>query len=97
MEPYPKSRAKDLHPDEIEVESESKDKVAFVPFMGISPFRYRDIFQKGKRKNEQGNADVWYQNEKRPLVDSVFPSYPETEVWALAPLLGEVKQTRQVS
>jgi deoxycytidylate deaminase len=59
MEPYPKSRAKDLHPDEIEIEAESESKVAFVPFMGISPFRYRDIFQKGRRKDEEGTADDW--------------------------------------
>jgi cytidine deaminase len=57
MEPYPKSRAKDLHPDEIEIEAESPTKVSFVPFMGISPYRYRDLFQKGKRKNEHGDAD----------------------------------------
>ncbi|MDA9421584.1 anti-phage dCTP deaminase [Bradyrhizobium sp. CCBAU 53380] len=92
MEPYPKSRAKELHPDEIEIEAESQKKVAFVPFMGISPFRYRDLFQKGKRKNSDGKARDWYQqNKMRPMVDMVVPSYTENEKWALAKLLGEVK------
>jgi len=54
MEPYPKSKAKDLHANEIEIEKESKEKVSFVPFLGISPFRYRDISQKEKRKDPMG-------------------------------------------
>jgi hypothetical protein len=63
MEPYPKSRAKDLHPDEIEVEAETPGKVSFVPFMGISPFRYRDIFQKSRRKRDDGSALDWYDDK----------------------------------
>jgi cytidine deaminase len=93
MEPYPKSRAKDLHPDEIEIEAEVPGKVSFVPFMGISPFRYRDIFQKGKRKGDDGIAFDWYNNQQRPLIEVVLPSYTENEKWALAPLLGAVKPT----
>ena len=92
MEPYPKSRAKDLHPDEIEVEAEAEGKVSFVPFMGISPFRYRDIFQKGRRKKDDGTALDWYhEDEKRPMIEAVMPSYIKNEDWALAPLLGVVK------
>jgi deoxycytidylate deaminase len=91
MEPYPKSRAKDLHPDEIEIEAESDDKVSFVPFMGISPYRYRDLFQKGKRKKSDGKARDWYLTDMRPMVDMVVPSYTENETWALADLLGDVK------
>jgi cytidine deaminase len=91
MEPYPKSRAKDLHPDEIEVEAQSISKVSFVPFMGISPFRYRDLFQKGRRKDDDGEAHDWYNDRKRPMIEVVLPSYTENEKWALASLLGEVK------
>src|SRR5262249_39290572 len=39
MEPYPKSRAKDLHQNEIEIEKTTPGRVSFVPFLGISPFR----------------------------------------------------------
>jgi len=91
MEPYPKSRAKDLHPDEIEIEAEAPDKVSFVPFMGISPFRYRDLFQKGKRKRADGKARDWYHDDMRPMVDMVVPSYTDNEKWALAEMLGAVK------
>jgi cytidine deaminase len=91
MEPYPKSRAKDLHPDEIEIEAESSTKVSFVPFMGISPFRYRDIFQKGRRKKDDGEAQDWYRGEKAPMIDFVLPTYTYSEDWALAELVGEVR------
>jgi deoxycytidylate deaminase len=91
MEPYPKSRARDLHPDEIEIEAESPTKVSFVPFMGISPYRYRDLFQKGKRKDEYGDAYDWYRNQQSPMIQVVLPSYTENEKWALAPLLGSVE------
>ena len=61
MEPYPKSKAKELHKNEITIETESGDCVSFVPFIGIAPFRYRDIFQKSrKRKDKNGNAKTWY-------------------------------------
>jgi cytidine deaminase len=91
MEPYPKSRVKDLHPDEIEIEAESSTRVSLVPFMGISPHRYRDLFQKGKRKDDQGEAHVWYREKKSPMIEVVLPSYIENEKWALAPLLGSIK------
>jgi hypothetical protein len=59
--------------------------------MGISPYRYRDLFQKGKRKDEQGDAYDWYRNKQSPMIEVVLPSYTENEKWALAPLLGQVK------
>ncbi|GGD91229.1 deoxycytidylate deaminase [Tsuneonella deserti] len=37
MEPYPKSRAKQLHKNEIEIEKKSETRVSFMPFLGISP------------------------------------------------------------
>jgi deoxycytidylate deaminase len=94
MEPYPKSRAKDLHPDEIEIEAESKDRVSFVPFIGISPFRYRDVFQKQRRKRADGQADDWYRGQRAPMIDFVLPTYTYSEDWALAPLIGELKESQ---
>jgi cytidine/deoxycytidylate deaminase-like protein len=90
MEPYPKSRAKDLHPDEIELEVEVEGKVGFIPFMGISPYRYRDIFQKGKRKGDDGKARAWYYDERRPMIEVIQPSYLANEEWAMGPMLGQV-------
>ena len=88
MEPYPKSRAKDLHENEIEIEKEDASKVSFLPFLGISPFRYRDIFQKGKRKDERGIARRWYYGRERPLIEILAPFYLDLEDSEAAKLFG---------
>jgi len=47
IEPYPKSKAKDLHSDAIcfdEDEAKNSGKIPFVPFVGIGPRRYLDLF-----------------------------------------------------
>jgi deoxycytidylate deaminase len=89
MEPYPKSRAKELHKNEIEIERPSTTKVSFMPFIGISPYRYRDIFQKKVRKTN-GKANKWYRGEPRPMIDVLAPTYTELEQFAVANLFGEV-------
>ena len=92
IEPYPKSLAKLLHANEIEVEGDSPSRVEFKPFLGISPARYRDIFQKGRRKDADGRAKRWYHqdNEAQPLVEVMYPAYLAMEDYALQPLLGRV-------
>ena len=93
MEPYPKSRAEELHADEIEIESDNDPKkVSFVPFMGVSPFRYRDIFQKRKRKKSDGTVDPWQYGQPQPCINVGFPSYPnDSEIWVMQRIIGEVK------
>ena len=44
IEPYAKSRASALHPDEISVDREEAGKVPFLPFVGVGPRRYFDLF-----------------------------------------------------
>jgi deoxycytidylate deaminase len=90
MEPYPKSKAKELHKNEIEIERPSTSKVSFMPFLGISPQRYRDIFQKKSRKT-RGKANKWYRGEPRPMIDVLAPTYTQLEQFAVANLLGDVQ------
>jgi cytidine deaminase len=98
MEPYPKSRAKELHQNEIDIEAETPNRVSFMPFLGISPFRYADIFQKGRRKNQDGSAKTWYHDKPRPMIDIVWPSYIRVEPLAYADLFGSITtQTPGVS
>lgn len=89
MEPYPKSRAKELHYNEIELEKPSETRVSFQPFLGISPFRYRDIFEKSKRKSG-GSANKWYYDTPAPLIDVIVPNYTHLESFAIAGLFGKV-------
>jgi hypothetical protein len=90
MEPYPKSRAKQLHSHEIEIEKPSETRVLFVPFMGISPHRYRDIFEKKSRKKD-GKAIQWYRNEPRPLIEVSAPGYLDVEHWEVSKLGGTIQ------
>jgi deoxycytidylate deaminase len=79
LEPYPKSYASKLHKDSIHLGTDGpKNKVAFVPFIGVSPFRYRDLFEKGKRKY-LGQAQEWNFGKRRPQIDVYFPSYFRSE------------------
>jgi deoxycytidylate deaminase len=79
LEPYPKSYAKKLHGDSIALDGEGDSKkVKFVPFIGVSPFRYRDLFEKGKRKSDS-KAVEWSKGRKQPQLGVYFPSYAESE------------------
>ncbi|WP_288588756.1 anti-phage dCTP deaminase [uncultured Methylobacterium sp.] len=87
LEPYPKSYAQKLHSDSIEIDSAlDNEKVKFQPFIGISPFRYRDLFEKGKRKDGSGEAKKWFAEPRRPMIDVVYPSHVEAENLVIAEL-----------
>jgi hypothetical protein len=90
MEPYPKSRAKQLHKHEIEIEKQSETRVSFMPFLGISPYRYRDIFEKRSRK-EHGRAKVWYRGEPRPMIEVSAPAYLDVEALEVGTLGGSIQ------
>lgn len=84
LEPYPKSYAEDLHSDSITFDpSETDRKVFFEPFIGISPRRYRDIFEKKKRKFDDGKIRQWYEGEPEPIpaprIEDRSHSYIENE------------------
>lgn len=62
VEPYPKSKAKQLHQDSISVDptAPSTDHVNFEPFEGIAPRQYQDIFDAGElRKDNEGRTIDW--------------------------------------
>ena len=89
LEPYPKSKARDLNPDSITFDPHEKDdKVLFRTFVGISPRRYRDIFEKGKRKDESGNAVDWYEGHPAPRVEDRSPTYMANEQPSIVVSLG---------
>lgn len=59
IEPYEKSRVKDLYPDSIAIEPSAScpDRVAFKSFVGVAPRRYIDFFQsRGSKKNKDGSV-----------------------------------------
>lgn len=90
LEPYPKSRAKQLHSNEIEIEHENPDKVSFIPFLGISPYRYRDIFEKGSRKSG-AIARTWYTEDDQPgpMLPKTLPLYVDLEQIEIDKMQGD--------
>lgn len=92
VEPYPKSYAQELHDDAIHIEGNGDDgKVGFQRFTGISPFRYRDFFEKGKRKYSGGSAQKWNRDEMRPMVEVLYPSYSKSENYVVKLLEGKIE------
>lgn len=85
LEPYPKSHAKDLHSDSITFSpAETNEKVLFEPFIGISPRRYRDIFEKKRRKDSLGKATPWNAGKPVPRIEDRSSSYIDNEEPAIS-------------
>jgi deoxycytidylate deaminase len=94
LEPYPKSLATDLHSDAICVEGgdrghyQSYSCVEFEHFCGVTPRRYREIFERGKRKKDKDGSFIEYMNgEPSPIVDIKYPFYHELEAFITNPLM----------
>jgi len=69
VEPYPKSRARHLHGDAIQVDAQKPvaGPVVFEPFVGIAPRQYQDIFDaRDRRKDTAGRIFNWRVEGKRP-------------------------------
>ncbi len=57
-----------------------QDRVAFETFIGVAPNRFRDLFEKKKRK-AGGTAQEWYNGECRPMIEVYYPSYFQAETY----------------
>jgi deoxycytidylate deaminase len=86
--PYPKSLAANLHSDSISIEGADRGKyisfpsVSFEHFDGVSPRRYRELFERSSRK-QSGMFMEWIDGTKQPIVDLKFPFYMTLERSAL--------------
>lgn len=87
VEPYPKSKAFDFHDDAIGVENTSNsDTVLFVPFVGIGPRKFFDMFSMRlssgfeiERKNKKGYVLHWKPEESYVRIQMLPCSYLEKE------------------
>jgi len=99
IEPYPKSRAMELHSDAISLSAE-QGKVRFRPFVGIGPKRYvelfvlRDIAGGGvARKGEDGKVVGWSRQGQRPVVSDRMFTYIGREKRALGLMNERIPST----
>jgi deoxycytidylate deaminase len=93
IEPYPKSYVDLLLRDTIELRTSSphsvSNKVVFSPFIGISPYRYRELFERGKRKSAAGDLVEWLKTPPQPNLAYTHAFHPRNEAVAID-ALGEV-------
>lgn len=97
VEPYPKSYAYDLYRDDIVLKRGAAlvpGKVHFEPFIGIAPYRYRDFFEKSKRKNKDGQAMDWQTGRPSPIVKGTGTEYIDVETQYLKVLVEKLAELR---
>jgi deoxycytidylate deaminase len=101
LEPYPKSLTSDLHADAVLIEGGDRGKyqpypcVMFDHFHGICPRRYREMFERTTRKDNDGNFVEWNtDNVARPIVDLKFPFYMSLEEEVLQNLAGYLQSLK---
>lgn len=93
VEPYPKSRAPSSHTDSIVVGLPTSTMVSFEHFEGVSPKRYRDIFQKGKRRKDSVIQN-WYEGEPRPRMHQRDNLHVQKEAFAVSSTLKKLEDKR---
>jgi deoxycytidylate deaminase len=89
VEPYPKSKARELHSDAIcfdEAEAKDSGRIPFLPFVGIGPRRYLDFFSldlsSGRqidRKGDENRLSVPQKADRAPRVPLLPLSFLERE------------------
>jgi deoxycytidylate deaminase len=79
IEPYPKSAAEELYGDSLTVDAEERSgtKVAFEPFVGISPNLYLLAFGfvPDSRKDSRGDVRNWQPAKAEPRLKQFVASY----------------------
>jgi deoxycytidylate deaminase len=89
IEPYAKSRAFDLHRDAITALDNDVQKVRFLPFAGIGPRRFLDLFSltlgTGERleRKKAGMKVNWHRGSAAPRLQMQPISYLERETLAM--------------
>jgi deoxycytidylate deaminase len=101
--PYSKSQAQLLHGDAIDFARAKprEDAVQFEPFVGVSPRRYLDLFESGKRKEDDGSVVVHNPSEAALNIPDAdledlrpkIPSYRQREALAIDLLIQEFDRT----
>jgi cytidine deaminase len=91
IEPYPKSYAEDLLSSiVVQAGAVATDKVPFSPFIGVSPLRFRDIFERGRRKDEKGKFQPWAEGKPKLIVRYTVATYLMNEA-ALTAMLAAIQ------
>jgi deoxycytidylate deaminase len=109
VEPYPKSLAAELHSDGISIGRQERtaatpQKVEFLPFAGVGPRRYMDLFSTmtsvGKtlgRKTSDGYRIEWKPETAEPRLPLLPVSYLELEGKVLVEIEAKLRAVKSNS
>ena len=98
LEPYPKSLASKLHSDSLSIESVERGRfekfpaTKFIHFFGITPRRYREFFQRSRRKDASGEFQEYSDGQKKPFIDSIYAAHGRVEKRVLKSLVKALKK-----
>lgn len=103
IEPYPKSKALEFYTNEIsQNEQDSKEKVIFVPFKGVGPHRFIDLFSmhsirwySRNRKDKNGYVVQWDRDKASLRNPMSLMNYIEMEQSAHKQYTEEINQIRK--
>ncbi len=85
LEPYPKNLVAELHLDSVSIDSSDRglftryEAVDFEHFYGVTPRRYRELFERGRRKNAAGRFQEYIGGEATPIMSTFRPTYAKLE------------------
>ncbi len=86
IEPYPKSRARELFDDSISLERRRDGRVLFEPFVGVAPRRYTELFSMRARDGEEiarkDLAGYVLKEFRRARIEMSYLSEVDREAWA---------------
>jgi deoxycytidylate deaminase len=97
LEPYPKSYAEEMYSDVLALEApgpEGEKRILVQPFTGVAPFRYRDFFQKGRRKAPGGRAQEWKEGQPRPDINLIYETYISLEPQVMVNLAQRIAKAK---
>jgi len=89
IEPYPKSKAFDFHPDSISTpdNDQKENRVIFEPFVGVGPRCFFNLFSinlgtgyKVKRKDKNGDIIQWQRGHGKIRMQMLPSSYIDREI-----------------
>jgi len=94
IEPYPKSMTEDLYSDIVSVDErgDGKNKVKFESFVGLSPNVYIRMFERGKRKHDDGYAYTFEDIERYPRVELFRATYLDFEAIVVGEFVKGIKE-----
>ena len=96
IEPYPKSKVRELHPDSIVVDQQNVTPgyVNFEPFVGVAPRQYLELFEMpDERKDKRGKVVDWHASAKSPKVIRFLSTYILLEMRLIGEVIPEIRKT----